>query len=249
MIKNIVKKIITKNRLNYTEPIIIYQMGKVVSKSIHLSLKKFIDKNKYSLFHTHTLNYLYQDPVVQLLYNHIIRLRKPTKFISLVRDPIARNVSSFFEMKNIFFKGRDINTIATKELINVFFDKFHHKYPLIWFDIELLQVTGVDIFEHQFNKENGTLAITQKEFEILILKTELNNNEKELVIKDFLSLNEFKLNNHNVTEEKKVSRQYLSFIDEIKFSEQFLKKIYSSAYMKYFYTQDEINNFYQKWLK
>ena len=93
----------------YHVPILIYQMGKVGSSSIYFSLKSLYSNT----YHVHTLNskilanlkaqYNVKDRGLpghwsasdMILSNNL--LAEPLKIITLVREPINRNFSAFFE--------------------------------------------------------------------------------------------------------------------------------------------------------
>ncbi len=222
-------------------------MGKVGSKSIHSSLKKIDIPN--NLFHTHTINYLSSNPNIKLLYNYLVVERKPAKFITLVRDPIARNISSFFEMKHIFLPQKDINKITPDDLTNIFFDKFHHTYPLLWFEIELRQITGINIFKSPFSFDKNYQIIKEDSFEILILKAESDDIVKQSAISEFLNLNNFSLSRSNITGQKNYSDQYKKFQNQIHFSQKYIDEMYNSNYTKHFYSEKEIFQFINKWKK
>ena len=99
-----------------SKPVLVYQMGKVASSSVYLSLEKTTD---FDVFHVHRLNpeniAKVREEHVQrgdsppnekkglYLYENLIRTRKThTKIISLVREPIARNISAFFQNLQLF---------------------------------------------------------------------------------------------------------------------------------------------------
>src|SRR5688572_1946244 len=104
----------------HPDPIIIHQMGKVGSKTVELSLRKAYEALgiQVPIYHTHILNgfervrgYVLKEKNRQDSAGHFATLdhgesvrklidENPAQhwnIISLVRDPIARNVSAFFE--------------------------------------------------------------------------------------------------------------------------------------------------------
>src|ERR1700741_1041287 len=73
-------------------PIIVYQMGKVASMSVYTSLKEQypgITLHRHELIPTE-----WQDAT---LLNHANNFHQPLLIISMMRDPIARNISAFFQ--------------------------------------------------------------------------------------------------------------------------------------------------------
>jgi|SRR5690606_2252081 len=105
-------RIIRQVRLYLSPYILIYQMGKVGSSSIYASLKA---KGVPKVFHLHRMNpettqkmkrtFLEQNLLAQFrteqlfetIYRKAIQRRKKVKIITLVREPISRNISAFFE--------------------------------------------------------------------------------------------------------------------------------------------------------
>jgi len=91
------------------EPVIVYQMGKVGSRSITDSLKSC---GVHPVFHIHRINpdninrvkdeYLKKGrkPLNErqgiILYRSVCRKERKAKFITIVREPVSRNLSASF---------------------------------------------------------------------------------------------------------------------------------------------------------
>ena len=84
------------------------------------------------------------------------------KLVSIFREPVARNVSVFFLSIDAFvdnFQHRYQNgEIGNRELLEIFLDKFPHHQPVEWFDNEIKNVFGINIFDHIFPKHNQSPA-------------------------------------------------------------------------------------------
>lgn len=132
------------NKLSYLEPIMIYQMGKVGSSSIY---KTLIEAGYINTFQIHTLgkkrkviNYSgfehqpYHLDETDFINNYDIQ---KNKIITLVRDPIERNISAFFENFRRFvgipFKD---NNFTIEEIKDIFLERFPHNQAIDWYDIE-----------------------------------------------------------------------------------------------------------------
>src|SRR5437016_3236817 len=146
----------------HTDPIIVHQMGKVGSKSVQLSLRKAYEALgiQIPIYHTHTLNSFEQgkqnafqdrkqrnpaDRLAALEYGEIIRKQideNPTQhwnIVSLVRDPIARNISAFFESLPEYipdWRERYAQGTLTAHEIRALFLSFSTAYerPEYWFE-------------------------------------------------------------------------------------------------------------------
>ena len=105
-------------RLQLLEPIIVYQMGKVASTTVCETLKNHGFKN---ILHAHSINpaliskkkhkemkrgvnrfFLHETAGMYIAATGLVH---KSKVISLVRDPVARNISAFFQ--NYQFKHED----------------------------------------------------------------------------------------------------------------------------------------------
>ena len=154
-------------------PIIVYQMGKVGSVSIRDSLESY---GVEPVFHVHKMNpnsiqrirendlAMNRTPsdwwLSEILFADIIRKGKRAQFITLVREPISRSISTFFQNFGRFTGAEyDDADLAIQELVNTFIDKYRHPVPLTWFDVEIKQTLGIDVFEYPFPKEKGILSI------------------------------------------------------------------------------------------
>jgi len=209
-------------------PIIIYQMGKVGSSSIKNSLKSHgID----SVFHAHRinpdnikavqkdnlehglklmLNSIMYDIVGNRIYFKIVERNKKSKFITLTREPISRNISAFFQNFLRFTDKRYTDSDFTiNELINLFLKEYNHNVPLTWFDVEIKETLGIDVYQHPFPKEKGYLKIKKNNFDLLIIKCELDDKIKNNVLSSFLNLKNLKLTRSNVSLKKEYSATYL----------------------------------------
>lgn len=236
------------------EVIFIFTMGKVASSTIFVSLKEVYN----SVYHIHRLNldniekikqyHLsngLKQPGCDIVSSNLIKNNiKPTKIITLVREPISRNMSAYFENYKIF--DDKLNDI--RKSIERFTKNYHHKTPLNWFDSELKKSLDFDIFSNEFDKKNGYQTYSFEDIEYLVMKVELEDKIKQKALSKFLN-NDINLINSNLSEEKGYIEFYKKFKDSIIFDEKYVDTMYNSKYMKHFYTEKEIEGFKKKWLK
>ena len=174
--------------------VLIYQMGKVASSSIYNSLKD--KKNVTYQIHRFDEDYIKEvndfnknksgfseskivdERSVRIKKLFLKKPSKPIFLISLVRDPIERNVSAFFQNKNHLAKN--YSYANTQDLIELFYNLYAHETPLIWFDKEFKKTTGVDVYDFPFNKKqkhtilimihHGNLKLKSLQMLLLIIK-------------------------------------------------------------------------------
>ncbi|MRG85070.1 putative capsular polysaccharide synthesis family protein [Salinibacillus xinjiangensis] len=252
--------------------VLIYQMGKVGSTSIEETL----EKSPLYIEHAHSLrspmtyemfkrfsSTRYYLPLLSRLrqkINGVVKKvifnnKKNIKIISLVREPISRNISMFFQDIHIpifdmakYYNGRKDGDVSLETLKDLYFSKLNHKYGVTWFENEFEKTFGINIYDYEFDKEKGFTTISQKGIDIMVIKMEkLGILEEE--IGNFLEMKNFKLSKANISGRKWYSELYIKFKEEFSPSEEYVDSIYNNLYMEHFYTEEEIKKFKEKWLK
>lgn len=235
--------------------ILIYQFGKVGSTSLSESLSNHGFKNLYQVHRILPKN-IYE--VKQEYIKHGIKPLKETigkkareklmdknlkiKIITPIRFPIQRNVSAFFENFKRFFgaeykKGAHINI---NELEKIFLDNYKHEVPLEWFDKEFKKTTRIDVYKHNFPKTKGWDRYKKNNIEALILKSELPDNQKELIVGDFLCTKKFSIIKTNLTSNKPYKGIYKNLLRKISFAECYIDKLIDSKFVRHFYSNKEV---------
>jgi len=222
-------------KLRLDIPIFVYQMGKVGSTSVHNSLLKYY---RGKVFHAHDFSLNHRENQIGRLYNWAVIRKKPIYIISLTREPISRNISAFFQDYEKY-TGTPFNDskLNIPELRNIFFNKFNHNQPLDWFDNNIFYHFGIDVYETKFQEENSFI-IKKDNVKLLVLRSETKDDKKELYIKEFLGLKKFIISNKNISEDKIYSNMYYKFLNQIKFPEDYLKRMIDSKYFKHFYGRE-----------
>ncbi len=251
------------------ELLLVHQMGKVGSTTIYQSLKNL--NLDIPVYHTHILDpKILEDLRKKInLHNHLSQKQriitelclheqikkglnnKHWKIITLVREPISKNISSFFEnLSNPFFhRNGTIENEKLDDLIKHFLDEFHHRWVLNWFDRNIKNIFDIDVFSEDFSREKGYQIFTSRDVQILLIRTEDINSKSEEAIKQFMNLEEFKLINANVGNKKKYAKKYKNFQQSISLPESYIDEMYNSKYTRHFYSEEEIEKFKTKWLK
>ena len=255
-------------------PILVYQMGKVGSSSIFDSLRATILDRP--LFHLHFLdmnNIQAAETVLRnrhgskynvnrrLLYEgrfvikHILQRHSgDLKIISLAREPVARNVSSFFHNLDMFVPNcasRYKNgQIGITDIARQYLGSFHeHDVPLNWFDNEMKRVFAIDVFsDENLHYRHGGISIYKRgRVELLVLRAEDIDNLASQALRRFLNIDVVSLKNANVAQDKDYSRVYRDFKRELRLPTEYLSRMYESKYVKHFYSPQEIERFWLHW--
>ncbi len=262
------------------QPVIVYQMGKVGSSTMANSLRK-IAKSDMSIYHVHYLNtedinhsnknyygkyaHFFRRPFPkksshllqsQYLIRQINKRQKnrKRKIVTLVRDPVARNISSFFQLIDFllpsFYEQYRNHTIKIEELIQIYLERFgEHHVPLEWIDKKLKPVFGIDVFASDFSTSKGYHIYKGDDAEILLFRLENLNECAPDAFREFLNIEHFTPFKENVASEKAYHNIYREFINALVLPEAYLNMMYTSKYVRHFYIEEEIEAFWAKWHK
>ncbi len=256
-----VKDIWARGVKNAHIPVIVYQMGKVGSTSIYSSIA---DCGVQPIDQVHRMNPEHIDELVSSradrglhphrpdhcargleLYEQIVSPKRESKFISLVRNPLDRNVSAFFF--NVFDRKEQYQSLSTPRLVEVFIEEYAHDVPLVWFQREPAVTLDIDVYDTSFPAERGHRTYQNGSFELLVLRTELPDAEKEDIIKQFLGLSRFQIQRRNVGKSKEYAEAYQAFKENACIPKSYLDRMLQSQYAELFYTDKEIERTYDCW--
>jgi hypothetical protein len=243
-------------------PIIVYQMGRVGSASLANSLRM---QGYRFVFHVHRMNpenikkareeYIrHKEPppkedMGMKLYWHVAVAGRPAEFISLVRDPISRNISAFFRnFRHFTGRGYEDSGVPMEALAQMFIENYNHDVPLNWFDDEPKQALGIDVYEYPFEKKKGYAIIEKGNSRLLILKLELEDKHKERALGKFLGSEHIPWMTSNEGEKSSYGSAYKNFLQTVRLPPTYLEAMCNSKYMRHFYSDDEIQKVRRRWL-
>ncbi len=221
----------------------IVTVAKVGSTDFTLSCK-----DKYQTSHRHSLLYL----------REILEKEKDTLIIVGIRNPVDRNLSSFFQ----HFRDHGNNDIKTKKnnykgengftpisletdsktIIDWYFKKDIHNTFNDWFE-ELFEITN--IYDKGFNKDKGLDFYEQPNNNTIMIYTieKLDSNNAEIC----KILDIPKLGYTNKGELRDYKDIYIKVKKEITYKKEYLDKQLNTNIMKFFYNQSDIDEMYSKY--
>jgi hypothetical protein len=177
------------------------------------------------------------------------------KVISLVRDPVARNISSLFETLDPLHPhlcttdGRVDAAAATSELQRQFaaFDE-STDYVCQWFDDEPAHVFDVDAFALPFDWRQGWQCSVHRRIDWLILRLEDLNRVLEPALQQFLGTDRpFPVRRANEAVDKPSHAEYQEVRDSLRLPESVCASIYQSRFCRHFYSPDERAAWIRHW--
>ncbi len=255
-----VRRFLAKHGVPGFRPIYVYQMAKVGSSAVYEALLErglpVFQFHRMSREHLERMRArranlgwaprpLPDGDVLGLrLYDTLVRRGRRAKTITLVRDPIARNLSSYFEHLDALWSTPDAHaSISMEDLHRGFVERFPHDEVLTWFDDELRAIFGVDVYEHPFPASGH-----QRIGDLLILKSELDDATKAAAVAEFLGLRELSLKNVNVTEAKAKGDAYRRFRETLCLDPAYVDRMLDARYTRHFYTDAEREAMRRKYL-
>ena len=263
MLKQLKTHINNLSKIYKGKHIIVYQMGKVGSSSIESSL----DVSGVKSIHIHTLygetvNYLFdysntgfsrgmKKALLCFLYRQSFKFGGNVKIISLMREPISRNLSTLFQElpRMLYLESKkdnrsemDVNEVLDR-CMNIYVNQ---RIPLNWFNDELRKVTGINVFSKKFNRELGFEVYKNRKVELLMLTAEKLNANYDAVA-NFTGISGGKLINSNTSSKKWYSTLYVEYKNNYNPEPDWINEVYNSQCIKYFYSDADIELFKSKW--
>jgi hypothetical protein len=174
----------------------------------------------------------------------------------LVREPVARNISSFFHNIDKFIPNcsalYQAGKIDIAEITQHYLQKFHeHTFPLRWFDEEMKTVFGIDVFSAKVSllQDRRVFVYKRDGLDLLVMRTEDIDVVAQEAVQRFLHIKDFDLKQANLSAEKHYNHVYDDFSRLVNLPDTYLTTLYESKYAKYFYTQKELTTFKERWLR
>jgi hypothetical protein len=262
--RNVVRFLLRSYRTYRDEQkILIYQMGKVGSTSLAkalgdgaIQIHNFFPRNELCPHKPSYRSSFYKRPIHWMFYRLIrlgVRRRRKLKIITLVRDPIGRNIATYFQdlhyWLSYYFSEIRPNHLAREEDIDIlvacFRETFDHKYPLDWFDKELKRITGVDVYEHQFDTNTGCTRIDEGRVSILIVQTE-KLSACWHTVEEFCG-RKLESREDNRGKRKWYGTLYSEFVKRYFVPAEELEETYSSRYATFFFSAETREELRRKW--
>jgi len=246
--KSFLFSIFKRNKIDYV--IAVYTLGKSGSSSIVNRLQR-----KFSMFKVYQLHFIDGDYIRKNHSNdfatrNIDRANKflkkhaqdKIKYISLVREPVSREISSFYQNRQLFFKNVLPNDF---DAINKLIENNGYDLALNWFDYELKKHLNFDVYSKPFDKSKGfSIYKIDSNTELMILRTDFINKIGVAALNEFLETDIEEIKSVNVGNDKSNSIFQKQMKAKFKLSKENLNKIQNSKFMNHFFEAEEIKKLY-----
>ena len=248
-----------KRKVVSKEIILVYTLGKVGSSTVAKTIKEvspdaivfqphFLSNHYLTKILPKSNHYEFNIKVARQVNNTLkIYSNNKIKIITLVREPIERDISNVFQNPEDFIGNNSLLNMTSKELVNIYKSKENYDYTLNWFDNEFKQYTKIDLFKKNIDNTKKYFMFYEKEFDILLIKLEYLNDVGPKVLSEFLNINIERMANANEGNTKQSYELQKSFKKEYVPSKEILHEVFSSKYMQFFYSENEIISFRRKY--
>lgn len=177
--------------------------------------------------------------------------RRSWKLVTIVREPVGRNVSTFFlaidRFFDDFFRRQARGEISIVQIRDTFLERFGQERVLEWMDREIRDVFGIDVYARDFPHDKGYQIFRQGNVDLLVIKLEQLNACFRPAFEEFLGARIPSLAMTHITEQDPSYAMYKRFLKEVKMPAEYLERMYASPFARHFYRPEEIQGFIRKW--
>jgi hypothetical protein len=250
--------------------VLVYAIGKVGSTSLRAGLETCFEPGE--VVQTHALGAAERRRLMELrdihsqaqgswvapceeLWQALHNGSNPAlKVITVVRDPVAREISHMFHMvwgQLSFLERKDLTAKLFRE--KVYFLPYMDVDSLCtWYEREFDVGLGVRTLHSEFDKERGWSIVRSasrlsNRVDVLYLTTERLSEVWPEAIAEFLGLGQEIALSRSLSSSKGLYREYEKFVRKIRFPADILRPVYASPAVKHFYTDRQISSFMEKW--
>lgn len=272
-----------------TNPVLVYTVGKVGTSSVVATLAKSL--NSRPVVHVHFLSrdnlrhseltyrgraraYQRTSKMRRFLPHHVWlgeQIREAIDsappgtvwdVVTLVRDPVARNVSAFFqnlEREHDIWLAEALNARTPGQIADHLVQLFLQDYvdsghnpvadgdPLTWFSDELESVFNVDVFRTEFPVSRGFDTYTTDNARVLLLRLEDLQSRAEQAFGEFFGVPVQTVVMRNDAADKAYGEVYRRFKARLRLPKSYLSRLYSSQYSRHFYSDSELRSLRARW--
>lgn len=233
--------------------VLVHTMGKVGSKALAAAIESAALPG-VEVFHSHRL-IDHRNPEVIIerqglaprrtwyvsskLAARVAERTKPCVVLSVVRDPMERNVSGFFQTIERYLPDRrplrpGEPHPSAEQLVELFIERYPHDAVTRWAERELGTHFGVDPYEHPFDRDRGYGIIEQPPVTIGIARHDLFPGAAEAMLRDTMGLARVELPRRNTTDGKHVGSLVRDFNAALVVPDDLIDRVYSSRYAQHF---------------
>lgn len=172
-------------------------------------------------------------------------MRDPARclFITLVREPVARNLSAFFE--NLHLAPEGIRDSSDPDLLaRRFLGRYPQDLPLTWLDRELRGEAGIDAYDVPFDPARGWV----RQGNLILMRSDCPDAVKSRVLSEALG-RRIGVGRANDSAAKPYRRLYCEVERRVAFPAETTRRLYGSRYARQFWSAEELAGFARRWTR
>jgi len=181
------------------------------------------------------------------------------KVVSVVREPVAINLSSFFYNFVPRNPGVNIHDLSDEDIIERLKKGESFSSPtfhLDWWDIEVAPMTGIDVYGYgEFPIQDGSAVYSAdlkgRHTDLLVMRQEDLRSVARAALSDYYGIEVPELARVNTAEDStnNYADRYAQFKAEASLPEDWVTAQMNSRYAQFFYSPEEREAFTNKWVR
>lgn len=234
-------------------PVVVLSPGKAASTAIEATVAAHLpDRPAYKVHWLSPAQLARSEAGYRVRHRHILashHLRRhlptpaaPWDVIVPIREPVARNVAAFFQTADRLGHTLDDPPSAVAELL-----AWGQWRALdTWFDTEVRDTIGVDVFAHPFDRARGWQVIETAAVRLLVLRHD-DLAAAPAALTAFLGVEIAALERANVGSEKGYATAYELFRTTASIPGEALDDVYGTRFARHFWSADELAALRTRW--
>lgn len=156
------------------------------------------------------------------------------------RDPIAHNISRYFESYGNEYLDGTTSIESAKECCA---DDW---YPFCWFDQIFNPLFGIDVYQYEFNKNLGWSIIKER---YLLIQTERLSEGLPDAFEKFFGIRPSSQHRAKTIDTRPYGELYKEFIQSVKFPKHQVSVMYNNQFVEHFFTKKQVDTWRERWTK
>lgn len=164
----------------------------------------------------------------------------------MVRDPVARVISAFFRNFHFHYPELGLSFLRdprnVERLVEIFMDpdESEHGFAARWFDHEVKDVFGVDVFDTPFPRSGLGQTHACEAGRLIVVRFEDLMEDVPTALGSFFGTEPIELGHHNRSADMPYAESYQAFMARIRLDDAYLDRMYGSRLARHFYDRAEL---------
>jgi hypothetical protein len=161
----------------------------------------------------------------------------------MVRNPIERNLSAYFEEFAHYRRRINGDADDPQTVFSHFLHNYAHSASLNWFDRELRDQIGIDVYRHQFDHDARYAWLARDQ--TLILRADCPDERKSAILSDILDT-EIVVRRSNEGEQKAGGPLYAKVKQLAAYDQEFIDRMLDHRFARHFWSDAELRDLRHK---